>query len=237
MKAALGATLLRRTTRSLVLTPEGAGYLERCRRALEELEEAARALRGEDAEPRGVLILTAPVVFGRLHVLPLVSALLRAHPGLEVRLTLTGHVVRLAEEGIDAAVRIAQLPDSVLHAVRRVLVASPGYLATHGVPARVTELHRHALIGFPARLEAACGQALRVAAVMEGFARIATPITFRGQADFAAFQAAELEKYRAVRWKPGGRRPGVEWGRAVSFARAAACRGSASRQKATSGRC
>ena len=153
LEAELGATLLRRTTRSVALTPEGAAYLERCRRALEDLEEAARTLRGEDAEPRGLLVVTAPVVFGRLHILPLLTGLLRAHPALEVRLTLSDRVVRLAEEGIDVAVRIADLPDSALHAVRvtevrRILVASPAYLAARGAPQGIGDLAAHDLIAF-----------------------------------------------------------------------------------------
>lgn len=153
LEESLGVTLLRRTTRSVTLTPEGESYLDRCRRALEELDDAARAVRGDAAEPRGLLIVTAPVVFGRMHILPILEALLRAHPGLDIRLTLTDRIVRLAEEGIDIAVRIADLSDSALHAaritqVRRVLVASPKYLKDHGVPATVAELGDHDLIAF-----------------------------------------------------------------------------------------
>jgi DNA-binding transcriptional LysR family regulator len=153
LEETLGVTLLRRTTRSVALTPEGETYLDRCRRALEELDDAARALRGDTAEPRGSLIVTAPVVFGRMHILPIVDRLLRDHPGLDVRLTLTDRVVRLVEEGIDVAVRIADLADSALHAVRltevrRVLVASPTYLKSRGIPATSAELGGHDLIGF-----------------------------------------------------------------------------------------
>ena len=139
LEAELGVALLRRTTRSVALTPEGAAYLERARRALDELDEAARSLQGGQAEPKGVLIVTAPVVFGRLHILPIVTQLLAAHPGLDARLTLTDRLARLVEEGIDVAVRIAELADSALHAtrvaeVRRALVASPAYLARRGTP-------------------------------------------------------------------------------------------------------
>jgi DNA-binding transcriptional LysR family regulator len=153
LEESLGVTLLRRTTRSVALTPEGETYLDRCRRALEELDDAARVVRGDAAEPRGLLIVTAPVVFGRMHILPLVDRLLRAHPALDVRLTLTDRVVRLVEEGIDVAVRIADLSDSALHAVRitqvrRVLVASPKYLKSRGVPATAAELGHHDLIAF-----------------------------------------------------------------------------------------
>jgi len=135
------------------LTPEGVAYFDRCRAVLDELDDAARSLRGEDAEPRGALIVTAPVVFGRMHILPIVTGLLRAHPQLNVQLMLTDRIIRLAEEGIDVAVRIADLSDSALHAVRlmdvrRVLVASPAYLAERGTPAEVSHLHHHDLIAF-----------------------------------------------------------------------------------------
>ena len=153
LEESLGVTLLRRTTRSVGLTPEGAAYLERCRLALDELDDAARSLRGENAEPRGALIVTAPVVFGRMHILPVVTKLLRAHKNLDVQLMLIDRVIRLVEEGIDVAVRIADLSDSSLHAVRvaevrRVLVASPAYLADRGAPADVADLLKHDLIAF-----------------------------------------------------------------------------------------
>ena len=139
LEQALGVSLLRRTTRSVGLTPEGAAYLERCRIALDELDDAEHSLRGENAEPRGELIVTAPVVFGRMHILPIVTELLRAHPQLNVQLMLVDRVIRLVEEGVDVAVRIADLSDSSLHVVRlaevrRVLVASPGYLADQVCP-------------------------------------------------------------------------------------------------------
>ena len=149
----LGVTLLRRTTRSVGLTPEGAAYLVRCRIALDELDDAARSLRGENAEPRGDLVVTAPVVFGRMHILPIVTKLLRDHPQLDVHLILVDRVIRLVEEGIDVAVRIADLSDSSLHAVRvaevrRVLVASPAYLTEQGLPSHVSDLLNHDLIAF-----------------------------------------------------------------------------------------
>lgn len=153
LEGSLGATLLRRTTRAVSLTADGTAYLERCRHALDELDDAARSLRGENAEPRGLLVVTAPIVFGRMHIRPIVSQLLRAHSKLDVRLTLTDRVVRLVDEGIDVAVRIAQLSDSSLHAlrlgeVRRVLVASPDYLAARGTPATIGALRDHDLIAF-----------------------------------------------------------------------------------------
>ena len=149
----LGTVLLRRTTRSVQLTPEGSSYLEHCRKALAELDDAALALRGEDGNPSGLLVITAPVTLGRLQVLPVVAALIQTHPALEVRLTLVDRIVRLVEEGVDVAVRIGDLSDSSLRAIRvgetrRVLVASPSYLAKRGVPDSVAALHDHDLIAF-----------------------------------------------------------------------------------------
>ncbi|MFO1057463.1 MAG: LysR family transcriptional regulator [Dongiaceae bacterium] len=153
LERALGVTLLRRTTRAVNLTPEGAAYVERCRRVLDDLDDADRSLRGEDEEPRGTLFVTAPAVFGQMHVLPIVTDLMRRHRQLAVRLMLSDRVVRLVEEGIDVAVRIADLSDSALHAVRladvrRPLVASPAYLAARGEPRQVADLHDHDLIVF-----------------------------------------------------------------------------------------
>ncbi len=153
LEDSLGVLLLRRTTRSVSLTPEGAAYLERCKIALDELDDAERSIRGETAEPRGVLRLTAPELFGRLHILPIAMALMAAHPDLHVELVLTDRLVKLVEDGVDVAVRIADLSDSAMHAIRvseihRVLVASPDYLARRGTPESVAHLHDHDLIMF-----------------------------------------------------------------------------------------
>ena len=153
LETSLGVALLRRTTRSVALTPEGAAYLERCRRVLEELDDAARSIRGDKADPRGLLIVTAPVLFGRMHILPIVTHLLRAYAELDVRLGLTDRFTRLVEEGVDVAVRIGDLADSSLHAtrvaeVRRVLVASPAYVAARGAPATPADLRDHDIIAF-----------------------------------------------------------------------------------------
>ncbi|WP_157105493.1 LysR substrate-binding domain-containing protein [Sphingomonas sp. TDK1] len=111
------------------------------------------ALRGTGALPGGNLVVTAPVTFGRIHILPIGTSLLRRYPRLDVELTLIDRVVRLVEEGIDVAARIGDLSDSALHAlkvaeVRRVPVASPGYLAARGTPETVPALRDHALISF-----------------------------------------------------------------------------------------
>lgn len=140
-------------TRAVSLTGAGAAYLLRARPALDELEDAARELGGGNAEPRGALVVTAPVLFGRLHVLPIVTGLLRRHPALDIRLTLNDRIVRLAEEGVDIAIRLAPLPDSALRAVRlgtvrRILVASPAYVTRRGAPMSPAALAGHEAIGF-----------------------------------------------------------------------------------------
>jgi DNA-binding transcriptional LysR family regulator len=149
----LGTQLLLRTTRSVSLTQEGAAYLEACQSALEQIDDAARSIRGEGADPRGRLVVAAPVVFGRMHVLPIVTRLLRAHPRLSVQLLSADRIVALAEDGIDIAVRIGDLADSALQHVsltdvRRILVASPGYLAARGTPTEASHLAHHDLIAF-----------------------------------------------------------------------------------------
>ncbi|MCL6741447.1 LysR family transcriptional regulator [Sphingomonas sp. RB56-2] len=153
LEASLSTVLLRRTTRSVRTTAEGAIYLDKCRAVLADLDDAALALRGDAATPGGTLVVTAPVTFGRLHIVPIVTAMLRAHSTLRVELTLVDRVVRLVDEGIDVAVRIGDLSDSALYAlkvaeVRRILVASPRYLAVHPAPAGVAGLHGHSLISF-----------------------------------------------------------------------------------------
>lgn len=149
----LGLTLLHRTTRSVRLTERGALYAEKTRAVLAEIEAARSLVRGEGAEPRGVLGITAPVLFGRLHVMPIAEALTERHPELRIRLSFLDRVVHLAEEGFDAAVRIGPLRDSALLAtklteVRRVTVASPGYLARHGTPASPGDLHAHKIVSY-----------------------------------------------------------------------------------------
>jgi DNA-binding transcriptional LysR family regulator len=149
----LGLTLLLRTTRSLRLTERGELYLESCRRILEDVEGAERQVRGEDAAPRGTLKVAAPIVFGRLHVLPIVNSVLRDYREVVVELTLSDRNVHLVEEGVDVAVRIGELADSSLIAIKlgvvsRVAVASPAYLKKRGVPRLPTELAGHDIIAF-----------------------------------------------------------------------------------------
>ena len=151
LEARLGTRLFHRSTRAVALTDAGAAFLVEARRILAELADAERAARGAEATPRGQLYLTAPVMFGRRHLLPVVAALLDQHRDLTVRLMLVDRNVRIVEEGIDAALRIGSLADSTLKAVRvgavrQMLVASPAYLARYGAPRTVAELAEHALI-------------------------------------------------------------------------------------------
>lgn len=151
LEAGLGRALLRRTTRTVRLTADGAGYLPRARGILAEFAAANAAVRGEAQRPGGQLVVTAPVMFGRLHIVPVVVRLLAEHPALSVRLMLVDRLVRLVDEGVDVAVRIAELSDSALHAVRvgeiaRVLVASPDYLRRRGTPTSTEALRGHDVV-------------------------------------------------------------------------------------------
>jgi DNA-binding transcriptional LysR family regulator len=153
LEGQLGIRLLQRTTRSVTLTDAGARYLERARRVLSELEEAEESASAERARPAGRLVVTAPALFGRLHVSPLMCRYLNQNPDVIGELTLSDRMVNLVEDGVDLAVRIGQLADSSLIArragvTRRVLVASPQYLERQGVPATPRELVRHQTIQF-----------------------------------------------------------------------------------------
>jgi DNA-binding transcriptional LysR family regulator len=153
LEAALKTQLLVRSARRLSLTEAGEAYVVACRRILEEVEAAERAAAGEYSEAKGELTLTAPIVFGRLHVLPIVTEFLKAHPRIDVRLTLADRVMNLLEERIDLAIRIARLEDSSLlatkvGAIRRVVCASPAYFAARGAPKTPADLAGHDCITF-----------------------------------------------------------------------------------------
>jgi DNA-binding transcriptional LysR family regulator len=151
LEASLGVQLLMRTTRSVRLTEEGSLFLERCRAGIAQIDQAVESVQGSRSEPSGTLTVTAPVMFGKMYVMPVVLELLRLYPQLQIRLILRDSLVRLVEEGIDIAVRIADLPDSSLHVVpvgevRRVFSASPEYLVRKGRPASLVDLRHHDLI-------------------------------------------------------------------------------------------
>ena len=149
----LKTRLLNRSTRRLTLTDAGQSYLIACRRILDEVNEAERTAAGEYSSPTGELVITAPVVFGRLHVLPVITDFLALYPQVDVRLTLSDRITQLVEEHIDLALRIGELPDSAMVAIRvgsirRIVCASPAYLAMHGTPTRPPELAGHNCVTF-----------------------------------------------------------------------------------------
>jgi DNA-binding transcriptional LysR family regulator len=153
LEAHLGAQLLVRTSRKLILTEAGETFAATTRRLLEELGEAERAASGEYRAPRGELLVTAPIMFGKLHVAPIVHEFLSAYPDVTVRLVLSDQVIDLAEAMIDVAVRIGQLPDSDLIVrqvghVRWIFCASEAYLGRRGEPATPTALAEHDCIAF-----------------------------------------------------------------------------------------
>jgi DNA-binding transcriptional LysR family regulator len=139
LEAHLNTRLLIRSTRQLSLTDAGAAYVTAAKRILDEVSEAERAASGEHAAPRGDLVITAPVVFGRLRVLPVVAEFLERWPEINVRLVPADRNLHLIDDHIDMAVRIGALADSALvgtqvGAVRNVVCGSPAYFAAHGVP-------------------------------------------------------------------------------------------------------
>jgi DNA-binding transcriptional LysR family regulator len=153
LEAHLRTRLVNRTSRRLILTDAGRSYVAACKRILEDISEAERAAAGEYSAPRGNLIITAPIVFGRLHVLPVVLEFLTAYSDIDVRLVLADRVVNLQEDHVDLAVRIGELPDSSLVATRvgsisRVVCGSPGYFAERGMPKAPADLGSHDCITF-----------------------------------------------------------------------------------------
>jgi DNA-binding transcriptional LysR family regulator len=149
----LGVRLLNRTTRRIHLTDEGAQFLERCRTILAEVQEAEAALTSRQAEPKGKLAITAPVVFGRLYVTPIVNEFVRRYPDVSVDLLLVDRAANLVEEGLDVAVRVAQLRDSSLVAIpvgqaRRVICANPSYLRRHGTPRVPEDVAKHRCVRY-----------------------------------------------------------------------------------------
>jgi DNA-binding transcriptional LysR family regulator len=153
LEAHLNARLFNRSTRRLTLTDAGEAYVHACKRILEDVSEAERAASGEFNTPRGDLVISAPIVFGRLHVLPTVTGFLKAYPDVRVRLVQSDRMINLLEDHVDLAVRIGELADSNLVATRcgstrRVVCGSPRYLAEFGTPKHPTDLAAHALVSF-----------------------------------------------------------------------------------------
>jgi DNA-binding transcriptional LysR family regulator len=152
LESHLKTQLLTRSSRRISLTDAGKSYVAACKRILEEVGEAERIAAGEYTAPKGELSLTAPIVLGRLHLVPVLADFLRTYPEIDVHLTLSNRLVNLTEEGIDAALRLGNLPDSTLIAtkigmIRRVFAASPGYLEARGTPQKPGDLVGHDCIG------------------------------------------------------------------------------------------
>jgi DNA-binding transcriptional LysR family regulator len=153
LEAHLRTQLVVRTSRRLQLTEAGRAYVAASRRILDEVDDAERAASGEYRAPRGHLVVTAPVMFGRLHVEPVVLAFLGAYPDITVRLILADHVVNLVDDHVDVAIRIGRLADSQMMATRlgevtSVVCASPAYLDEHDVPETPEQLPQHACVTF-----------------------------------------------------------------------------------------
>ena len=151
----LGVRLLHRSTRKLTLTEAGTAFYDSAKRILGEIEEAELSLGARASAPRGTLNVTAPLLFGRLHIAAVVLEMLESHREVGAHLMLTDRNVSLAEEGIDVAVRIGRLEDSSLVArklgeVPRVVCASPSYLLRHGTPKSPEELRGHECLRFGA---------------------------------------------------------------------------------------
>lgn len=148
LEARLGVKLLRRSTRRLSLTSEGQAFLEDCQRVLNDLANAEAAVSLGSIRASGHLKVSAPAGFGRRHVAPQVAVFMSANPDVTVRLDLTDRLVDLVNEGVDCAVRIGEMADSSLASsklgeMRRVVVASPAYLARHGTPRTPDDLSDH----------------------------------------------------------------------------------------------
>lgn len=175
----LGVRLLQRTTRRLSLTDEGLVYYEQCRRVLAELGETEAALDAGRREPSGRLRISAPVLFGRQCVAPVMRRLVERHPRLEVEMSFSDRIADLVNDGFDVAVRVGPLVDTTALVCRPLgmqqmgICASPAYLARHGRPAGVEDLASHVGIAYarggqvtPWRIVGADGDAreLRVSA-------------------------------------------------------------------------
>jgi DNA-binding transcriptional LysR family regulator len=153
LEAELGVRLINRTTRQLALTIEGSRYLARCRQVIADVVEAEAELRAEHQAPRGRLRITAPVLFGQLHVCPVVTQFVQRYPDVKVEVQLLDRVTDLLDEEFDLGIRIGALADSSLIAqkvghLRRMVVATPAYLAQFGRPLHPKDLLTHNCLCF-----------------------------------------------------------------------------------------
>lgn len=147
----LGVKLLTRTTRYVKVTDAGFRFLEDANRILEEIQVAEDSAVGINSTPRGELTITAPVMFGRLFILPAILDYIAAHPDMQINCVFVDRVVNLLEEGIDVGIRIGELPDSSMRALRvgkvnQVICGSPAYLKATGIPRTPDDLEKHTLV-------------------------------------------------------------------------------------------
>ena len=150
-ESALGVRLFNRTTRHVRLTDSGARFFEDARRILEDVEQAVAAASGSYAEPKGVLTITAPILFGQIHITPILTEYLLQHPSVTVKAVFYDRISNLLDEGLDIAIRIGHLKDSSIYAapvgsVKRLLCASPAYLKKYGMPGHPSDLADHEII-------------------------------------------------------------------------------------------
>ena len=160
LEKAVGLPLVRRTTRGVSLTEAGAHLVEQTAAAFQRIEAGYSAVKDLSAGPRGVLAMTAPVALGRQVIAPLIPAFLKRYPDVQIQLDLSDRLAALATEGFDLAIRhVAEVPDthvaSLIGEIRSVLVATPRYLAEHGMPAVPADLERHDCIHYLRRSGAA----------------------------------------------------------------------------------
>jgi len=155
LESHLGTRLLNRSTRRIALTDAGHDYLSACKRILEEIGDAERKVAGEYVAPKGELVISAPIVFGRLHVVPVISEFLAKYPDIDIRTLLSDRNAHLLDDDIDLAVRIGRLRDSSMVAmqvgvVRQITCGSPNYFAANGVPKAPRDLQKLSIITFEA---------------------------------------------------------------------------------------
>ena len=151
LEDAMGVRLLTRTTRMVRVTDTGADYAERCRRILADIDEAEQSATSMHGNPRGLLSITSSMLFGRIYVTPIVTDYLQRYSEVDISCWFLDRIVNIVDEGIDVAIRLGDLPDSSMQAVRvgqvrRVVCASPAYLEQHGVPQTPEELAGHSIV-------------------------------------------------------------------------------------------
>lgn len=157
LETRLGVKLFNRTTRHVRLTEPGSRYLQDAKGIIEQLEEAEAAVAGVYTQPKGILRVTAPVLFGEKHIMPIVTEYLGIHHNVSVRTLLYDRLASMLEEEVDIAIRIGHLKDSSMYAthvgnVRRLVCGSPRYFEKHGIPSTPSDLADHNII-FPAPIE------------------------------------------------------------------------------------